>query len=228
MSRGRQGRLRRKAPGLERRPRPAAWSNLAESRSRDPHGRPHPALPSRRHQAPATDPARRVGTNPLLLFQPLEHGPDPHRRKHPVEFRPARHLGDAPPAGRGADLRRGRRAKLSDARRGRRDPKPAAIPQRSDGHIFVSWLHPSKEQKLVVVGSEQMAVFDDTAQQKLLLYPHRVDWASRTPEGRQGRGRRRRVGKGRAAASEECQHFLDCVATPPDAPLRRPRGPARA
>ena len=50
------------------------------------------------------------------------------------------------------------------------------------GHIFVSWLHPSKEQKLVVVGSEQMAVFDDTAQQKLLLYPHRVDWASRTPK----------------------------------------------
>ncbi|HKM55811.1 MAG TPA: Gfo/Idh/MocA family oxidoreductase, partial [Isosphaeraceae bacterium] len=27
------------------------------------------------------------------------------------------------------------------------------------GHIFVSWLHPSKEQKFVVVGSEQMAVF---------------------------------------------------------------------
>ena len=50
------------------------------------------------------------------------------------------------------------------------------------GHIFVSWLHPSKEQKLVVVGSEQMAVFDDTAEQKLLLYPHRVDWASRTPK----------------------------------------------
>ena len=50
------------------------------------------------------------------------------------------------------------------------------------GHIFVSWLHPSKEQKLVVVGSEQMAVFDDTAEKKLLLYPHRVDWASRTPK----------------------------------------------
>ena len=28
-------------------------------------------------------------------------------------------------------------------------------------HIFVSWLHPYKEQKLVVVGDRKMAVFDD-------------------------------------------------------------------
>ena len=49
------------------------------------------------------------------------------------------------------------------------------------GHIFVSWLHPSKEQRLVVVGTEKMAVFDDTAEKKLLLYPHRVDWAGRAP-----------------------------------------------
>jgi UDP-2-acetamido-3-amino-2,3-dideoxy-glucuronate N-acetyltransferase len=30
-------------------------------------------------------------------------------------------------------------------------------------HIFVSWLHPYKEQKLVVVGDKRMAVFDDVA-----------------------------------------------------------------
>ena len=36
-------------------------------------------------------------------------------------------------------------------------------------HIFVSWLHPFKEQKLVVVGSEKMAVFDDMSNNKLLL-----------------------------------------------------------
>ncbi len=39
-------------------------------------------------------------------------------------------------------------------------------------HIFVSWLHPIKEQRLVVIGSEKMAVFDDTAEHKLVLYPH--------------------------------------------------------
>ena len=40
------------------------------------------------------------------------------------------------------------------------------------GHIFVSWLHPYKEQKLVVVGSKAMAVFDDVSKEKLFLYPH--------------------------------------------------------
>ncbi|MDA8326923.1 MAG: Gfo/Idh/MocA family oxidoreductase, partial [Nitrospiraceae bacterium] len=37
------------------------------------------------------------------------------------------------------------------------------------GHIFVSWLHPFKEQKLVVVGSKAMAVFDDVSKEKLFL-----------------------------------------------------------
>jgi UDP-2-acetamido-3-amino-2,3-dideoxy-glucuronate N-acetyltransferase len=48
-------------------------------------------------------------------------------------------------------------------------------------HIFVSWLHPFKEQRLVVVGSENMAVFDDTAENKLVLYPHRIEWKDRVP-----------------------------------------------
>ncbi|MCD6352755.1 MAG: Gfo/Idh/MocA family oxidoreductase [Proteobacteria bacterium] len=49
-------------------------------------------------------------------------------------------------------------------------------------HIFVSWLHPFKEQKLVVVGDKKMAVFDDVApQDKLLLYEHRIDWIDRIP-----------------------------------------------
>ncbi len=48
-------------------------------------------------------------------------------------------------------------------------------------HVFVSWLHPFKEQRLVVVGSAQMAVFDDTAAEKLVLYPHKVEWKDRVP-----------------------------------------------
>lgn len=44
------------------------------------------------------------------------------------------------------------------------------------GHIFVSWLHPYKEQKLIVVGSKAMAVFDDVSKEKLFLYPHKIEW----------------------------------------------------
>lgn len=48
-------------------------------------------------------------------------------------------------------------------------------------HVFVSWLHPFKEQRLVVVGSEKMAVFDDTVKDKLVTYPHKVEWKNRVP-----------------------------------------------
>jgi UDP-2-acetamido-3-amino-2,3-dideoxy-glucuronate N-acetyltransferase len=44
------------------------------------------------------------------------------------------------------------------------------------GHIFVSWLHPFKEQKLVIVGSKAMAVFDDVSEGKLFFYPHTIEW----------------------------------------------------
>ena len=34
-----------------------------------------------------------------------------------------------------------------------------------EGHIFVSWLHPFKEHRLVVVGSEGMITFEDTVKE---------------------------------------------------------------
>lgn len=43
-------------------------------------------------------------------------------------------------------------------------------------HIFVSWIHPYKEQKLIVVGSKAMAVFDDVSKEKLFLYQHKIRW----------------------------------------------------
>ena len=49
-------------------------------------------------------------------------------------------------------------------------------------HIFVSWLHPYKEQKLIAVGSNKMAVFDDTnPKDKLFLYAHEIEWVDRKP-----------------------------------------------
>jgi UDP-2-acetamido-3-amino-2,3-dideoxy-glucuronate N-acetyltransferase len=49
-------------------------------------------------------------------------------------------------------------------------------------HIFVSWLHPYKEQKLVVVSDKKMAEFDDTnPREKLLLFSHEIEWIDRKP-----------------------------------------------
>jgi len=77
-------------------------------------------------------------------------------------------------------------------------------------HIFVSWLHPVKEQKLVVVGSQKMAVFDDTAENKLVLYPHRVEWRNRIPTAVKANAETVEL-EDREPLRAECQHFLDCV-----------------
>lgn len=56
-------------------------------------------------------------------------------------------------------------------------------PNGVQAHIYVSWLHPFKEQRLVVVGEDAMAVFDDRQplQSKLVLYRHGVQWKDGLP-----------------------------------------------
>jgi UDP-2-acetamido-3-amino-2,3-dideoxy-glucuronate N-acetyltransferase len=77
-------------------------------------------------------------------------------------------------------------------------------------HIFVSWLHPFKEQRLVVIGSEKMAVFDDTVAEKLVLYPHRVEWKDRIPNAVKG-GAEPVALELSEPLRNECSHFLDCM-----------------
>ena len=50
-------------------------------------------------------------------------------------------------------------------------------------HIFVSWLHPFKEHRLVVIGSEAMISFEDSLEDKpLKLYSKKIDLKSGIPE----------------------------------------------
>src|SRR5713226_9774944 len=90
------------------------------------------------------------------------------------------------------------------------------FPSGVQAHIFVSWLHPIKEQRLVIVGSEKMAVFDDTAEHKLILYPHKVEWKNRIPTAVKANGEIVNLEE-QEPLRAECQHFLDCVEsrTPP-------------
>jgi UDP-2-acetamido-3-amino-2,3-dideoxy-glucuronate N-acetyltransferase len=84
------------------------------------------------------------------------------------------------------------------------------FPSGVQAHVFVSWLHPFKEQRLVVVGSEKMAVFDDTAEHKLILYPHKVEWRNRIPTAVKAEGEIVPLEE-REPLRAECQHFLSCV-----------------
>ncbi len=78
-------------------------------------------------------------------------------------------------------------------------------------HVFVSWLNPYKEQRLVVVGSRGMATFDDV-QKELKLYDQRVEVADGEPVQFKKDGVRVEY-----AADEplrlECEAFLSAMTT---------------
>ena len=52
-----------------------------------------------------------------------------------------------------------------------------------EGHIFLSWLHPFKEHRLVVIGSEGMITFEDSLDGKpLKLYSKKIEILNKIPE----------------------------------------------
>ena len=84
----------------------------------------------------------------------------------------------------------------------------------SRAHVFVSWLHPYKEQRLVVVGNKKMAIFNDVNPfgEKLCIYPQSVEFDGKMPV----------LNKEDAEFIEhanteplrdECAHFLNCIKT---------------
>ncbi|HUG12123.1 MAG TPA: Gfo/Idh/MocA family oxidoreductase [Opitutaceae bacterium] len=83
-----------------------------------------------------------------------------------------------------------------------------------DAHVFAGWLHPTKEQRLVVVGDRGMAVFDDTAplEKKLVFHDQRVELGAGLPELHKGA-----IQAEPFPADEplrlECAAFLESVAT---------------
>lgn len=55
-------------------------------------------------------------------------------------------------------------------------------PGNVHAHIFVSWLHPFKEQRLVVIGSKGMISFDDSSVEKeILFYDKHIEFEKGIP-----------------------------------------------
>jgi UDP-2-acetamido-3-amino-2,3-dideoxy-glucuronate N-acetyltransferase len=79
-------------------------------------------------------------------------------------------------------------------------------------HIFVSWLHPYKEQRLVVIGSKQMVVFEDSRpDNKLILYDKQIEWKDGQIETAKSKGIAVPFDT-EEPLRRECLHFLECVA----------------
>jgi UDP-2-acetamido-3-amino-2,3-dideoxy-glucuronate N-acetyltransferase len=62
-----------------------------------------------------------------------------------------------------------------------------SYPNNIVGHMFVSWLHPFKEHRLVVIGAKGMLSYDDSSEDKVILfYEKGIDWVRGEPIKRDG------------------------------------------
>ncbi|THK34551.1 Gfo/Idh/MocA family oxidoreductase [Ensifer sp. MPMI2T] len=88
-----------------------------------------------------------------------------------------------------------------------------SFPAGERAQVNLSWLHPVKEHRLTVIGSEAMVVLDDGApwEGKLLLYPHIVNVAEDIAATIRAEPLPVTVEENEPLKLE-CQHFIDCIA----------------
>ena len=80
-------------------------------------------------------------------------------------------------------------------------------------HIFVSWLHPHKEQRLVVIGSKKMVVFEDSRPTgKLQIYDKDIAWRNGQFEVTQPKSTPVPYDADEPLQLE-CREFIECVET---------------
>ncbi len=90
------------------------------------------------------------------------------------------------------------------------------FPRGVKAHIFVSWLHPVKEQKFVVIGSKAMAVFDDQTNEKVKIYRHKIEWKEPSDVADIDKAEYEILcGSfgGAEPLKEELKHFIECCET---------------
>ena len=88
------------------------------------------------------------------------------------------------------------------------------FPSGIGAHIFVSWLNPFKEQRLVVIGSHGMMVFDDTQpiEKKLIHYPSQITWKNGIPVSEKVEGNAIDLSDiWEEPLKAECRAFLDSI-----------------
>ena len=84
-------------------------------------------------------------------------------------------------------------------------------PNNVKGHIYVSWLHPFKEHRFVIVGSKGMFTYEDSSNDKeLLFYEKGIDFINGEPIKRDGPTEVVDYDKN-PPLKEEIAHFIDCI-----------------
>ena len=74
-------------------------------------------------------------------------------------------------------------------------------------HIFVSWIHPFKEQRFIVVGNKGSIVFSDTDIDKLKIYKTKI---SKNGEINEHSFRKAKISK-KEPLKNQAEYFLKCI-----------------
>jgi predicted dehydrogenase len=89
------------------------------------------------------------------------------------------------------------------------------FPSGLRGHVAASWLHPFKEQRLVVIGTNGMAVFEDSQPdwtRRLAIYRHKIDKTGAAPMPVKAEPEYIEVALSEPLR-DECGHFLACISS---------------
>jgi UDP-2-acetamido-3-amino-2,3-dideoxy-glucuronate N-acetyltransferase len=85
------------------------------------------------------------------------------------------------------------------------------FPSGVAAHIYVSWMNPFKEQRLVLIGDRKMGVFEDSRpDKKLQLFNNNFQWVGRQPVASKGSVEEVSYEPGEPLKLQ-ATHFLDCV-----------------
>ena len=76
-------------------------------------------------------------------------------------------------------------------------------------HIFVSWLHPFKEHRIILIGSKGMISFEDSSENKeILFYEKGIDWRNGIPVAKSGSTEKIHY-EPKMPLEEELKYFID-------------------
>ncbi len=81
-------------------------------------------------------------------------------------------------------------------------------PNNVKAHIQVSWFHPFKEQRVVVVGSRGMIWFDDAGDKQVRLCDKHIEWINGVPNCRESESSVVPVDYGQMPLERELRYFV--------------------
>lgn len=89
-------------------------------------------------------------------------------------------------------------------------------PNNVKAHIQVSWLHPFKEQRVVVVGSKGMIWFDDAGDKQVRFCDKHIEWIEGVPTCEETESEIVPVDYSQMPLERELRYFVNHLDTPPE------------